>query len=100
MPRSRQSAPCRLARLGLIHGLLACQIPCWQGKKQGISTIRPIFARIRLENSCKFNVLRENSLRIEQGIYLREQGIILWSREFGAKPIRASRRIKGVADRK
>jgi hypothetical protein len=51
------------------------QIPCWQGKKQGISPIRPFFAKIRLENTCETSMLRENSLRGEQGIISRAQGI-------------------------
>ena len=59
----------------LIHGPLTGRIPCWQGKKQGISAIQPFSANIRLENICESSDLRANSLRDEQGIYLREQGI-------------------------
>src|SRR5271167_3888324 len=34
----------------LIHSLLACRIPCGQGKMQGISAIQPFFAIFRIEN--------------------------------------------------
>jgi hypothetical protein len=63
----RQSAPCRLDE-NLIPSLLMCRIPCWQGKMQGISSIQPFFARIRLENKRKISSLPLNSLRAEQGI--------------------------------
>jgi hypothetical protein len=68
------------------------QSPWGQGKMQGISPIQRLFANIRLENTCKYNSVRENSLcgRAENffaraGNYSRfrpEQGI--W-----AKSIRA-----------
>jgi hypothetical protein len=51
------------------------RIPCWQGKMQGISPIQPLFAKFRRENVCYFSSLRENSLRSEQGIFSRPQGI-------------------------
>jgi hypothetical protein len=53
------------------------RIPCWQGKMQGISAIQSLFAKIRLENRRYFSDLRANSLRREQGIISREQGINL-----------------------
>jgi hypothetical protein len=46
----------------LIHDLLMCRIPWWQGKMQGISPVRPFSAEIRLENICEFSDLRMNSL--------------------------------------
>ncbi|HEY3720252.1 MAG TPA: hypothetical protein VGL41_08940 [Roseiarcus sp.] len=58
------------------YGSNAWQIPCWQGKMQGISPIHPFFAKICLKNLRKSNPLRVNSLREEQGIILREQGIV------------------------
>jgi hypothetical protein len=54
---------------------LACRIPCWQGKKQGISAIRPLSAKIRVKNIRQFSSLQLNSLRGEQGIISGEQGI-------------------------
>jgi hypothetical protein len=51
------------------------QIPCWQGKKQGIFSIPPVFRKIGHENVRKFSRLRVNSLSGEQGIFSRLQGI-------------------------
>src|SRR5277367_4207453 len=53
-----------------------CRIPWWQGKKQGISRIQPLFAKISLENICNSRYLREIiPYAIEQGINSRKQGI-------------------------
>ena len=41
---------------------------------QGISPIKPLFAKIRLENICKFSRIREIPYAKSQGIILREQG--------------------------
>src|SRR5271156_4946755 len=53
-----------------------CRILWWQGKKQGISRIQPLFAKISLENICNSRYLREIiPYEIEQGINSRKQGI-------------------------
>jgi hypothetical protein len=59
-----------------MKGWIVGGIPWSQGKMQGISTIQPFFPKMRLENNCYFGSLGENSLRREQGIYSRVQGII------------------------
>ena len=41
---------------------------------QGISPIKPLFAKIRLENICKFSRIQEIPYAKSQGIILREQG--------------------------
>jgi hypothetical protein len=41
---------------------------------QGISPIEPLFAKICLENICKFSRIREIPYAKSQGIILREQG--------------------------
>jgi hypothetical protein len=56
-------------------GLVLCRVPCWQRKMQGISTIQPFFAKIRLQIIRKLSSLQANSLRREQGIISGEQGI-------------------------
>jgi hypothetical protein len=72
---------------------------------QGISSNRPLFRENQPQNDCESRTLRENSLRNEQGIYFREQGIDSASREFAqnlsARPD-ASEESKGfsVADNK
>jgi hypothetical protein len=58
MPRSRQSAPRRLAA-GRFYRILKARIPWLQGKMQGISPIQPFFAKIRLKNICEFSNLRD-----------------------------------------
>jgi hypothetical protein len=42
---------------------------------QGISTIQPLLAKIRVENLCECKQLQMNSLRSEQGIFSGAQGI-------------------------
>jgi hypothetical protein len=44
------------------------------GKNAGNLPIQPLFAKISLENICKFSRMRENSLHRVAGNYLREQG--------------------------
>jgi hypothetical protein len=49
---------------------------------QGISPIQPLLAKIRLENTCKYNSVRENSLCGRAGnFFARVQGIssALWA---------------------
>ena len=58
MPRSRQSAPRRLAA-GRFYRILKARIPWWQGKMQGISPIQPFVAKMRLKNICEFSNLRD-----------------------------------------
>src|SRR5579863_8524279 len=71
-----------------LYNLLACVIPWWQGKMQGISPIQPFSSNIRLENICKFSRLRENSLRSRARNSFR---LFDRRREFGAKSILARR---------
>jgi hypothetical protein len=56
---------------------------------QGISPIKPLFAKIRLENICKFSPDTRNSLRKVAGNYFARAGKQYRNREFGAKSIRA-----------
>jgi hypothetical protein len=54
---------------------------------QGIFADSAVFAEICLKKACKFSVFEMNSLRGEQGIILREQGIIsAFSSEQGISP--------------
>jgi len=65
---------------------------------QGILPIQPLFANIRLEYICEFSVLQTNSLRAGAGNFFALAGNFFGAqgtrREFGAKSIRASRRIE------
>jgi hypothetical protein len=56
------------------YNLPACQIPWWQGKMQGISPIQPLFAKIGLENTCKYNSVRDNSLCDRAGNFFARAG--------------------------
>jgi hypothetical protein len=60
---------------------------------QGISPIEPLFAKICLENICKFSRIREIPYAKSQGIYFaragKQFGLLDRNREFGAKSIRA-----------
>src|SRR5271154_766711 len=78
MPSSVSLAAAR----GLIHGLLPCRIPWWQGKMQGILPIQPLFSKTHRKNICEFSNLRANSLLGRAGYFLPAQGIN--SREQGS----------------
>jgi hypothetical protein len=74
------------------------KVPWSQGKTQGISSIQPLFTKIRLENACESSGFAANSLRGRAGNYFAHAGnlfrLLGRSREFGAKPIRSPGRIR------
>src|SRR5271163_1342024 len=94
-PDVGSSTACRGSKF---HSLLKARIPWSQGKKQGIFSIQPFFAKIRFENICEFSCLRVNSLRRQsREFFCQGREFFAWAgngREFGARPIRSPRRIR------
>lgn len=86
VPDVGSSAACRGSRF---HSLLKARIPWSQGKKQGIYSIQPFFAKIRLENIYQFSRLRMNSLREQSREFFCQGRELFWragnGREFRRK---------------
>jgi len=78
------------------HGLLKARIPWPQGKTQGIYSIQPFFAKIRLKNGCEFSSSRVNSLcRRSREFFCQRRELCARAgngREFRARPVRSPRR--------
>jgi hypothetical protein len=86
VPDVGSSAACRGSRF---HSLLKARIPWSQGKKQGIYSIQPFFAKIRLENIHQFSRLRMNSLLEQSREFFCQGRELFWragnGREFRRK---------------
>ena len=86
VPDVGSSAACRGSRF---HSILKARIPWYQGKKQGIYSIQPLFAKIRLENLHQFSRLRMNSLHKQSREFFYQGRELFWragnGREFRRK---------------